>query len=71
VFAVQVTDFRENVMEVRVLVSASDSGKLFDLRADLREMLIGFLQRDYPNALPHQRVVIAEGAIPMSGGRPN
>ena len=68
VFAVQVTDFRENVMEVRVLVSASDSGKLFDLRADLRETLIGFLQREYPNALPHQRVVISEGQL--STGRP-
>ena len=74
VFAVQVTDFRENVMEVRVLVSASDSGKLFDLRADLRETLIGYLQRDYPDALPHQRVVIAAagdmGAAEWRNGTP-
>lgn len=61
VCAVQVTDFRERVMEVRVLVSASDSGKLFDLRADLRETLIGYLQAEHPETLPQQRVVIAGG----------
>ena len=55
VFALQVTDFRERTMEVRVLVSASSSGKLFDLRCLLREQLIAYLQTQHPEALPRTR----------------
>lgn len=55
VFAVQVTDAKENTVEVRVLVSAADSGKAFDLRCEVREKLIDFLRRDYPEALPRLR----------------
>lgn len=58
VFALQVTDFREHTMEVRVLVSSSDSGKLFDLRCQTREKLIDLLQRDYPQSLPRFRTTI-------------
>jgi len=56
VFAVQVTDAKDRVMEVRVLVSASNSGKAFDLRCKMREGLIAFLARDYPNSLPVVRL---------------
>jgi len=55
VFALQVTDFRERTMEVRVLVSASTSGKLFELRCLLREQLIVYLQTQHPRALPRTR----------------
>jgi len=41
--AVQVTDARERTLEVRILVSAEDGGKLFDLRAQLREKLAAWL----------------------------
>jgi len=60
VAGVQVTDFRETVMEVRILVSASNAGRAFDLRCEVREKLIDFIQRDYPRALPRVR---AEGTI--------
>jgi small-conductance mechanosensitive channel len=60
VAGVQVTDFRETVMEVRILVSASNAGRAFDLRCEVREKLIDFIQRDYPGALPRVR---AEGTI--------
>lgn len=55
VFALQVTDFRERTMEVRVLVSAANGGKLFDLRCLVREKLIAYLQAEHPHALPRTR----------------
>ena len=56
VFAVQVTDAKERTIEVRVLVSAGNSGKAFDLRCKMREALLAFLAREYPQALPVLRV---------------
>ncbi|CDZ28366.1 mechanosensitive ion channel family protein [Neorhizobium galegae] len=64
VVAVQVTDFRENVMEIRILVSASNAPRTFDLRCEVREKIIDFIQREYPASLPRVR---AEGAA--SGAR--
>ncbi len=55
VVAVQVTDFREQVMEVRILVSASNAPKAFDLRCEMREAVIGWLQAEHPYALPRVR----------------
>jgi small-conductance mechanosensitive channel len=56
VFAVQVTDAKERTIEVRVLVSSGNSGKAFDLRCKMREALIAFLAREYPQSLPVVRV---------------
>ncbi|GLK86505.1 mechanosensitive ion channel family protein [Ancylobacter defluvii] len=65
---VQVTDFRESVMEVRILVSASNSGRTFDIRCEVREKLIAFLQQAYPAALPRLRAEIA-GPPPLAAER--
>lgn len=54
----QVTDAKERTLELRALMSASDSGKAFDLRCQVREALIGFLQRNYPQSLPKVRAEI-------------
>lgn len=59
VFAVQVTDFRERVMEVRVLVSARNGGRTFDLRCEMREKLIAWIQAEMPHALPRTRAEIS------------
>lgn len=56
VFAVQVTDLTERSMQVRVLVSATNSGKAFDLRCRMRERLLAFLAREYPQCLPLMRL---------------
>jgi hypothetical protein len=64
VVAVQVTDFRENVMEIRILVSASNAPKTFDLRCEVREKIIDFVHREYPASLPRVR---AEGAANLNG----
>ena len=50
-----VTDARESSMELRALVSARTSSEVFDLRCEVREKLLEFLQRELPNALPRQR----------------
>ncbi|MBS7545849.1 mechanosensitive ion channel family protein [Ancylobacter oerskovii] len=64
---VQVTDFKETVMELRILVSAGTSGRTFDIRCEVREKLIAFLQANYPAALPRLRAEIA-GPPPLAAG---
>lgn len=60
----QVTDAKERSIEVRALMSAKDSGAAWDLRVFIREKLIEFLQKNYPESLPKTRVVIeGEGKI--------
>jgi small-conductance mechanosensitive channel len=49
---VQVTDTNERAMRVRVLATSSDSDKNWDLRCTLREGLLDFIQREYPQCLP-------------------
>ena len=55
VFAVQVTDFREFVMEIRILATASSAPRVFDLRCEIREHLARYLQETYPESLPRLR----------------
>ncbi len=56
----QVTDSKERTVEVRALMSAKDSSIAWDLRVYVRENLIKFLQKNYPDSLPKTRVVIDE-----------
>ncbi|WP_239027213.1 mechanosensitive ion channel family protein [Ramlibacter algicola] len=62
VFVVQVTDTTETTMQIRVLVSAADSGKAFDLRCRVREGLLAFMAREYPQHLPLRRHSVLERA---------
>jgi small-conductance mechanosensitive channel len=55
VCVVQVTEATERAMQLRILVSSSASGPNFDLRCALREALIDFIQREFPQALPRVR----------------
>jgi small-conductance mechanosensitive channel len=55
VCGLQVTDAKQSTIEVRALISGSDPGKLGDLRCDVREGLIQFLVRNYPESLPKTR----------------
>jgi small-conductance mechanosensitive channel len=56
VVVLQVTDADQRTMQLRVLVSSRNSGLNFDLRCRVREGLIDFLQRNYPQHLPRLRV---------------
>ena len=51
----QVTDVTETALQLRALVSARTPGQTWDLRCEVREKLIAFLQTEYPHALPRQR----------------
>ncbi len=51
----QVTDLFKTTMQLRALMSASDSSKLWDLRCYAREHMIGFIQKNYPQHLPTLR----------------
>ena len=56
VCGLQVTDAKQSTIEVRALVSSTDPGKAFDLRCEVREGLIQFLCRNYPESLPCVRI---------------
>ncbi|MFZ5521693.1 MAG: mechanosensitive ion channel family protein [Pseudomonadota bacterium] len=58
VCVIQVTDFTERTMQIRVLVSSADSGKNFDLRCLIREEIMALMQRDYPDYLPRERIEV-------------
>jgi small-conductance mechanosensitive channel len=57
---VQVTDSKENVVEIRALMSAENSSNAFDLRCDIREGLIYFIQKNYPQSLPKVRATLLD-----------
>ena len=61
----QVTDAVGGRIQVRILVSAVDSGTLFDLRCFVREELIRWLREQQPDALPRTRVLMAEPSDPQ------
>jgi small-conductance mechanosensitive channel len=52
VYAVQVTDWKSNTVEVRILVSADSAPKLFDLRCLVREEILAFMQQQDPESFP-------------------
>ena len=54
----QVTATTENTVEVRLLVSAINSGKVFDLRCYIRENMVTFIQENLPEALPKTRAIV-------------
>jgi small-conductance mechanosensitive channel len=64
----QVTNTSEKTIEVRALMSATSSGNAFDLRCDVREGLITFVQDHYPHCLPVTRLA---GPTPISNSSPD
>jgi small-conductance mechanosensitive channel len=51
----QVTDATDKTMQLRVLATAADSSKSFDLRCEIREKFIAYIQRNHPHGLPRFR----------------
>ncbi|MES2977217.1 MAG: mechanosensitive ion channel domain-containing protein [Pseudomonadota bacterium] len=62
VFVLQVVEASERAMQLRVLASSADAGRNWDLRCKVREALIDFMQREYPQHLPQLRVDAGERA---------
>ncbi len=57
IVGLQVTDAKENTIELRCLMSAPSAPQAFDLRCEVREKLIDFLNAEHPEALPRRRQV--------------
>jgi small-conductance mechanosensitive channel len=53
VVKLQVTDTTERTMQLRILVTAQSAGLAFDLRCKVREAMIDFMQREYPQPTAH------------------
>lgn len=60
VVSLQVSDCKETTIELRALVSANSASAVWDLRCEVREKLIDFLQREYPSVLPRRRYETTE-----------
>jgi len=54
----QVTEAKERTLELRALASSSDAGKSWDLRCEVREKLVAFVQAKYPDSLPRLRTTL-------------
>jgi small-conductance mechanosensitive channel len=69
---IQVTDARERVLEVRALISAKNSSDQWDLRVEVRERIVRWLQQyEGGKYLPRTRVVDvgdAKDGRPLAGG---
>lgn len=56
VVVLQVSDAtKDNTVELRALLSARSAPAAWDLRCEVREKLIAYLQEEYPRALPRTR----------------
>ncbi|MGH7826714.1 MAG: mechanosensitive ion channel family protein [Candidatus Binatia bacterium] len=55
VCVLQVTNATERSLELRALASSSDASKAWDLRCEIREKLVAFVQENYPRSLPRVR----------------
>jgi small-conductance mechanosensitive channel len=55
VSGLQVTNATERVLELRALMGARDSSAAWDLRCEVREKLVDFVRRRFPEALPRLR----------------
>jgi small-conductance mechanosensitive channel len=55
VCVLQVTDATANAIQLRAVVDARDASSAWDLRCEIREKLIQFLQEKHPNGLPRVR----------------
>ncbi|MFD0597704.1 hypothetical protein ACFQZ4_39925 [Catellatospora coxensis] len=62
-WVLQVVDTTETTMVVRVLASADDAAKAYDLRCEIREKLIAYVREHHPEGLPQTRVAV----IPPAG----
>ncbi len=58
---VSLTALKENCIEIRILLSAADAARMFDLRCLVRETLLDWLVREHPHALPRQRQASVDG----------
>jgi small-conductance mechanosensitive channel len=65
-----VTGATERTIELRITVSSTSASRLWDLRCEVREKLVAYLQREHPGALPRVRATLDEPPASGSASRP-
>ena len=65
--ALQITDVLPDAVQVRGIMSAASSGSAFDLRCEIREKMVVWLQEHYPKALPHVRTYAVDRLASVAG----
>jgi small-conductance mechanosensitive channel len=60
----QVVEASERAMQLRVLVTSASSGQNWDLRCEVREGLLAFVQAQQPAAVPRLRTEWKEAPVP-------
>ena len=60
----QVTDTSEKTMQLRVLATSEDSSKSWDLRCEIREKFIAYIQKHHPRSLPVVRAQLVDTQEP-------
>jgi small-conductance mechanosensitive channel len=63
VFAFQVTDFKSDSVEIRILATAGSAPEAFDLRCEIREKILSFLQAHYPSSFPKVRTSLTRQSL--------
>jgi len=59
----QVTDTTEKTMQLRALMSAANAGAAWELRCEVREKLVAFMQTEHPHCLPTFRASVTSSGI--------
>jgi small-conductance mechanosensitive channel len=65
----QVVDAEHERVQLRALMSAPDAPTAWDLRCEVREKLVAYLQQQHPQSLPRTRVVVAGADGPAISDR--
>jgi hypothetical protein len=58
--ALLITGATDKTIEVRATMSAKDSDDAFDLECEIREKLITYIKKNYPDTLPTSRLKIRD-----------
>ena len=61
VWNLQITNMTEKSVELRALMSAQEASTAWNLRCEVREKLLNFIQSKYPGALPRVRAEFHSG----------
>ena len=67
---IQVVDSNEHGMQIRALISAADASRRWDLSCRVREALIDFVQREYPECLPRVRAEVGRAERQPESAQP-
>ncbi|MFS0853232.1 mechanosensitive ion channel family protein [Microbacterium sp. 179-I 3D4 NHS] len=60
-----VTDSQGGFVTVRFVMSSKDSSDQWDLRCEVREKMMTWLQQNHPEALPRTRIAVEQASLPV------